>query len=152
MRTPARLGALAQGHDPAALAEEKRRAREKAERTRMARDLHDTLLQTIQGSKMVADDVLRRPEDAAGLQRAMEQVSSWLGQASAEGRAAVSALRASTTETNDLAGVVMVRTPAHPQPQRQRPLKMVLVDRTGGPSPGGNLHSFCDDESVTDQY
>ena len=75
-----------------------------AERTRMARDLHDTLLQTVQGTKMVADDVLRRPEDAAGLRRAMEQVSSWLGQASAEGRAAVSALRASTTETNDLAG------------------------------------------------
>jgi signal transduction histidine kinase len=70
----------------------------------MARDLHDTLLQTVQGTKMVADDVLRRPEDAAGLRRAMEQVSSWLGQASAEGRAAVSALRASTTETNDLAG------------------------------------------------
>jgi signal transduction histidine kinase len=29
-----------------------------AERTRLARELHDTLLQTIQGSKMVADDAL----------------------------------------------------------------------------------------------
>ena len=29
-----------------------------AERTRVARDIHDTLLQTIQGSKMVADHVV----------------------------------------------------------------------------------------------
>jgi hypothetical protein len=63
-----------------------------AERTRMARDLHDTLLQTVQGSKMVADNALSRPEDADGMRRAMEQVSSWLGQASTEGRAAVIAL------------------------------------------------------------
>jgi signal transduction histidine kinase/ligand-binding sensor domain-containing protein len=74
-----------------------------AERTRMARDLHDTLLQTVQGSKMVADNALGRPDDALGMRRAMEQVSIWLGQASTEGRAAVNALRASTRERNDLA-------------------------------------------------
>ena len=74
-----------------------------AERTRMARDLHDTLLQTVQGSKMVADNALTRPEDADGMLRAMEQLSGWLGQASTEGRAAVIALRQSTRETNDLA-------------------------------------------------
>ena len=34
-----------------------------AERTRMARDLHDTLLQTVQGSKMVVDNALNRPDD-----------------------------------------------------------------------------------------
>jgi signal transduction histidine kinase/ligand-binding sensor domain-containing protein len=73
-----------------------------AERTRVARDLHDTLLQTVQGSKMVADNALDRPDDAAGMRRAMEQVSSWLGQAGQEGRAAVNALRISTTERNDL--------------------------------------------------
>jgi len=74
-----------------------------AERTRVARDLHDTLLQTVQGSKMVADNALNQPGDAVGLRRAMEQVSAWLGQASTEGRAAVTALRVSTRETNDLA-------------------------------------------------
>ena len=74
-----------------------------AERTRVARELHDTLLQTVQGSKMVADNALSRPEDAVRMYRAMEQVSSWLGQASTEARAAVNALRASTQETNDLA-------------------------------------------------
>ena len=74
-----------------------------AERTRVARELHDTLLQTVQGSKLVADNALSRPEDAVRMYRAMEQVSGWLGQASTEGRAAVNALRASTQETNDLA-------------------------------------------------
>lgn len=73
-----------------------------AERTRMARDLHDTLLQTVQGSKMVVDNALYRPDDGA-MREAMEQVSVWLGQATAEGRAAVNALRASTLEKNDLA-------------------------------------------------
>ena len=74
-----------------------------AERTRVARDLHDTLLQTVQGSKMVADNALGRPDDASGMRDAMERVSTWLGQAITEGRAAVNALRASTEETNDLA-------------------------------------------------
>lgn len=74
-----------------------------SERTRLARDIHDTLLQTVQGSKMVADDALKRPDDAARMRRAMEQVSTWLGQASKEGRATVNLLRAATTEQNDLA-------------------------------------------------
>jgi signal transduction histidine kinase len=74
-----------------------------AERTRMARDLHDTLLQTVQGSKMVADTAMDRPEDAPALMRALQQVSAWLGQASEEGRATVKALRTSTTERNNLA-------------------------------------------------
>jgi len=74
-----------------------------AERTRMARDLHDTLLQTLQGSKMVAEDALARPGDSTGMRDAMEQVCKWLGQATAEGRAAVNSLRTSTTERNDLA-------------------------------------------------
>jgi signal transduction histidine kinase/ligand-binding sensor domain-containing protein len=73
------------------------------ERTRMARDLHDTLLQTLQGTKMVADTALDRPDDAPTLVRALKQVSAWVGQASEEGRSAVNALRTSTTERNDLA-------------------------------------------------
>jgi signal transduction histidine kinase/ligand-binding sensor domain-containing protein len=73
-----------------------------AERTRMARDLHDTLLQTVQGSKMVVDNALNQRDDT-GMRQAMEQVSVWLGHASTEGRAAVIALRTSTTEKNDLA-------------------------------------------------
>jgi signal transduction histidine kinase len=74
-----------------------------AERTRMARDLHDTFLQTIQGSKLVADDALDEPTDPVRMHRAIEKISEWLGQATQEGRAALNSLRTSTIETNDLA-------------------------------------------------
>jgi signal transduction histidine kinase len=43
-----------------------------AERTRIARDLHDTFLQTIQGSKLVADDALDPSTDLVRMRRAME--------------------------------------------------------------------------------
>jgi hypothetical protein len=69
----------------------------------IARELHDTLLQTVQGSKMVADDALEQSADPVRLRRAMERLSNWLGQAVHEGRAALNSLRTSTTEKNDLA-------------------------------------------------
>jgi signal transduction histidine kinase len=75
-----------------------------AEHTRVARELHDTLLQTIHGSKLVADRALRDTADRDRLVQALEQLSVWLGQAAAEGRAALQSLRVSTTESNDLAG------------------------------------------------
>jgi signal transduction histidine kinase/streptogramin lyase len=74
-----------------------------AERTLIARDLHDTLLQTIQGSKLVADSALKRSADPSKIREALEQLSIWLARATTEGRAALNSLRASTTETNDLA-------------------------------------------------
>jgi signal transduction histidine kinase/ligand-binding sensor domain-containing protein len=74
-----------------------------AERTRMARDLHDTFLQTIQGSKLVADDALEPSSDPIRMRRAMEQLSVWLGTATQEGRAALNSLRTATKQTNDLA-------------------------------------------------
>jgi signal transduction histidine kinase len=46
-----------------------------SERTRLARELHDTLIQTIQGSKMVADDGLDDPADPDRVYRALERVS-----------------------------------------------------------------------------
>jgi signal transduction histidine kinase/ligand-binding sensor domain-containing protein len=74
-----------------------------AERTRIARELHDTFLQTIQGSKLVADDALDTSTDLVRMRRAMEQLSVWLGRATDEGRAALNSLRTSATEKNDLA-------------------------------------------------
>ncbi len=73
-----------------------------AERTRLARELHDTLLQTIQGSKLVADDALDDHDDPARMRRSMERLSTWLAQATQEGRAALHALRNSNQEGNDL--------------------------------------------------
>jgi signal transduction histidine kinase len=74
-----------------------------AERTRIARDLHDTLLQTIQGSKLVADDALEMPPEPARMRKALEQLSDWLQQACQEGRAALNSLRLSGANTDDLA-------------------------------------------------
>jgi len=73
------------------------------ERTRLTRELHDTFLQTIQGSKLVADDALDPSADPIRMRRAMEKLSLWLGKATQEGRAALISLRATTTQTNDLA-------------------------------------------------
>jgi signal transduction histidine kinase len=74
-----------------------------AERTRVARELHDTLVQTVQGSKLVADHALKGANDHSTLLRAMEQIAEWLARANEEGRAALNALRTSATTTNDLA-------------------------------------------------
>jgi signal transduction histidine kinase len=69
----------------------------------MARELHDTFLQTIQGSKLVADDALDPSTDLVRMRHAMEQLSVWLEQAMREGRAALNSLRTSTIQKNDLA-------------------------------------------------
>jgi ligand-binding sensor domain-containing protein len=73
-----------------------------SERTRMARELHDTFLQTIQGSKFVVDNGLEEPLDSEKMHRALGQVSGWLDQAITEGRAALNSLRSSTTLKNEL--------------------------------------------------
>jgi signal transduction histidine kinase len=73
------------------------------ERIRLAQEIHDTFLQTVQGSKMVADNALEMPPDPERMRRAIQQLSVWLGQATQEGRAALNSLRSSTTERNDLA-------------------------------------------------
>jgi signal transduction histidine kinase/ligand-binding sensor domain-containing protein len=75
-----------------------------AERTRVARDLHDTLLQSVQallpslqaGINMLAT----RPADA---RKVLEDTADHASQAIAEGRDAVQGLRISTFEKNDLA-------------------------------------------------
>jgi signal transduction histidine kinase len=72
------------------------------ERTRLARELHDTFLQTVQGSKMVADDALDPGSDETRMRNALERLSAWLAQAVDEGRAALHSLRVSTVEKNHL--------------------------------------------------
>jgi signal transduction histidine kinase len=74
-----------------------------SERMRITRELHDTLLQTLQGSKLVADDALESPDDPVRIRHAVEQISLWLAKATQEGRAALNSLRESATEKNDLA-------------------------------------------------
>jgi ligand-binding sensor domain-containing protein len=74
-----------------------------AERTRVARELHDTFLQTVQGSKMVADDALAPDTDETRMRNALVKLSGWLEQATREAREALQSLRMSIVETNHLA-------------------------------------------------
>jgi PAS domain S-box-containing protein len=78
-----------------------------SERTRIARDLHDTLLQSFQGLLLrfqaVRNMLPRRPEEAIeALDGALERAE----QAIAEGRDAVQALRSYTVVTDDLARAI----------------------------------------------
>ena len=78
-----------------------------SERTRLARDLHDTLLQSFQGVllKFSAIKYLMRdrPEEA---EQTLEHIIDQARAAITEGRDAVQGLRSSTTLTNDLARAV----------------------------------------------
>jgi signal transduction histidine kinase len=72
------------------------------ERTRLARDLHDTLLQTIQGSKLVADNARDHADNPQSTVRALDRLSEWLERAIGEGRDALEALRSSASESDSL--------------------------------------------------
>ena len=72
------------------------------ERTRVARDLHDTLMQSVLAGRLLAEGgkmIDTVPEGRATFTR----LSEWLGHAADEGRAAVDSLRSSTVETDHLA-------------------------------------------------
>ena len=77
------------------------------ERTRIARELHDTLLQSFHGLLLrfqTASSLLpSRPEEAREI---LEKAINAATQAIIEGRDAVQALRSSTAETNDLATAI----------------------------------------------
>jgi len=81
-----------------------------SERTRIARDLHDTLLQSFQGALLrfqsAANVVATRPDEARQrLDQALDQAEA----AITEGRNAVHGLRASASTVNDLAnGIVAI--------------------------------------------
>ncbi len=73
-----------------------------AERMLIARELHDTLLQTIQASKLISEHALELRDDPQQMSQAVEKLSGWLGQAVLEGRSALNSLRNSAQPTNDL--------------------------------------------------
>ena len=64
--------------------------------------MHDTLLQTLQGSKLVADDALENRSDAEHMRRSLEKLSDWIDRAMREGRAALNALHAGTLDNREL--------------------------------------------------
>lgn len=71
------------------------------QRIRIALQRHDTMLQTIEAGKFVADDALERPNDTAYMRVALEKLSRWLGQATLEAQQALKSLSSSSVEKND---------------------------------------------------
>jgi signal transduction histidine kinase len=74
-----------------------------SERTRIARELHDTMLQSFQGVLLRLHVVSRQLLDRPEVQKTLDTVVDQAQQAVNEGRDAVRDLRLSTVETNDLA-------------------------------------------------
>jgi signal transduction histidine kinase len=100
------------------------------ERTRIARELHDTLLQNFQGVLLKFHAVTEMLADCPAEARQLKEVMDQAERAITEGRNAVQGLRASTLVTNDLAqqisalGEHLIAN----QPVREAPSLRVEVD------------------------
>ena len=78
------------------------------ERTRIARELHDTLLQSFQAVLLKFHAVTYQLSDRPEIQRKLEGAIDQACQAVTEGRDAVQGLRCSTVVTNDLARAIRI--------------------------------------------
>jgi signal transduction histidine kinase/ligand-binding sensor domain-containing protein len=80
------------------------------ERTRIARDLHDTLLQSFQGLLLRFQSILKiLPERPLEAMQRLESAIDQAAEAITEGRDAVQGLRTSASESNDLAnGIIAI--------------------------------------------
>jgi signal transduction histidine kinase len=96
--------ALASGGEEKALTRMEARV---AERERIARDLHDTLLQSFQGVLLKGSAISRLiPNRPAEAQKTLDSVIEQAREAIIEGRDAVQGLRSSTLISNDLARAI----------------------------------------------
>jgi signal transduction histidine kinase len=78
-----------------------------SERTRIARDLHDTLLQSFQGLVLRFQSVAKvLPDNPQEAKQRLELALDQAAEAITEGRDAVQGLRTSALETNDLANAI----------------------------------------------
>jgi len=115
------------------------------ERTRIARDLHDTLLQSFHGLLFRFQAVANKFPDSQ-LKQEFEQTIDQAVQAVAEGRNAVQNLRESTVVTNDLAEALgtlgkELATDRADEPDRRPPVFDVTVEGTPR-----NLHPVVRDD------
>jgi signal transduction histidine kinase len=94
----------------------------------------------VQAAKMIADNArYDHSGDPIRLHEAVESVSDWLAQAVKEGRAALNALRTSTTERHDLAEAFQRAAEAHNSTSSIR----FVLSVEGSPQ---NLHPIVRDE------
>ena len=102
------------------------------ERTRIARELHDTMLQSLQAVLLKFHGVTYQLSDRPELQRTLEGVIDQARQAVSEGRDAVQGLRSSTAITNDLARAIRILC-AELADQRDMHAPVFRVDVEGTP-------------------
>jgi signal transduction histidine kinase len=76
------------------------------ERTRIARELHDTLLQSFQGVLLFFQAGVNQLPDVANARKTLQSAVDRAQEAISEGREAVQGLRSSTTNTNELAAAL----------------------------------------------
>ena len=80
-----------------------------SERMRITRDLHDTFLQTVQASRLLADSMLADGPQA-GTSEDLAKLARWLERATDEGRSALNTLRATQNQRFDLADILRAFT------------------------------------------
>jgi signal transduction histidine kinase len=73
-----------------------------AERTRIARELHDTLMQTVEGCRIYAESAVTSAPDPLTERSVVSELAEWLQRASEEGRAAMQTLRPASDPSKDL--------------------------------------------------
>jgi len=76
------------------------------ERLRLSADIHDTFLQTVQGSKLIAEDALVQIGDGSPAHVYLERIAKNLNIAVEEGRKALRDLRVNQSARNDLTEAV----------------------------------------------
>jgi signal transduction histidine kinase/ligand-binding sensor domain-containing protein len=114
------------------------------ERTRIARELHDTLLQSLQGLMLhfqTGIDLL--PGRPAEARKALEIAVDRADQTINEGRDAVQGLRASAVETNDLVSAVRILGEELGAADKNQNSAVFEVEVKGAPR---NLHPILRDE------
>ena len=115
-----------------------------SERTRIARELHDTLLQSLHGLLLrfqAASNLL--PERPAEAKQRLDSAIDQAAQAITEGRDAVQVLRSSTIETNDLALAISALGKELAADETNRNSAVLQVAVEGTPR---NLHPILRDE------
>ncbi len=111
-----------------------------SERLRISADLHDTFLQTVQGSKLIAEDALSRAKDD-DVRYTLGRLSSQLTQAVSEGRNALRALRFSNNVGDELITTLAEAT----RESCDSAMMTVSLDASGNVRP---LHPVLQDEIV----
>jgi len=116
-----------------------------SERTRIARDLHDTLLQSFQGLLLRFQSVSNvLPPNAHEAKHRLDSALDRASEAITEGRNAVQGLRSSATETNDLAnGIIAFGKELTTSASDANP-PVINVEVQGGPR---NLNPVVRDEA-----